>query len=121
MKYPKLSDGMDYGFGANGERVCLGSRMGRSNILPFDSNVALKFILRKLRFVDGCYDQGGAYWGAPEDLYRAVTLDWHPWKSNWDGTKVEEPAHIEVFVRANSHKSAKQAVREILPNAKFYN
>jgi len=74
-----------------------------------EPNAAIKFSLTKLRWVDGDYDQGGAYWGhSPEhgDIYRA-----------WG----QGPEYVnEMFVRANSHEEAKAQVREQFKNATFY-
>ena len=41
-----------------------GAPMGRTN-----EPVIGKCRLQKVPFVDGAYDQGGAYWGAPANLY----------------------------------------------------
>ena len=60
-----------------------------------------------MRFIDGCYDEGGAYWGMPANLYRATGED--------------DEQLIEIFTRANSRAEAKAKVRAILPNARFYN
>ncbi len=111
MKPIKLSDGATYCFGANGERICTGSRMGRADSVPSDATEresSCKLRLVKLRWVDGAYDQGGAYWGrtAGTNIYLAT------------GDVGEEVA--EVYVRAASRKQAKEMVREKLPNARFY-
>lgn len=69
--------------------------------------------LRRLKFVDDCYDQGGAYWGSSENLYRAMS---------WDVVAFGDSLHlIECFVRADSRDEAKKKVRELLPNATFFN
>jgi hypothetical protein len=57
--------------------------------------------------VDGCYDQRGAYWGFPANLYRAACYD-------ADGFVVE------VFTRAGSHQEAKAKVRGVIPHARFF-
>ena len=113
MKQPKLSDGMDYGTGANGERICCGAQMGRPNRIPSDNKQPIKMTLRHLPFIDGDYDTGGAYWGSPANLYRAVSVDVVAF-----GDSLQL---VECFVRANSRKEAKANVRALLPNAKFYN
>jgi len=96
--------------------------MGRSNIMPLVKEESLKMSLRRLPFVDGCYDQGGAYWGSPANVYRAVTTnpEGHLWRSNWDGSAQTVKRPIEVFVRARNRNEAKLNVRVLLPNAKFY-
>lgn len=58
--------------------------------------------LRKLKLTQG-YDQGGAYWGNPETVYRAVN-SLHT---------------VEVFVRASSRKEAKELVLKIRSEATF--
>ena len=83
--------------------------MGRRALLPENPETASpKLFLRYLPFVDGCYDQGGAYWGYPQNLYRAACYD-------------AAGNVIEIFTRAGSHREAKQQVRELLPLAHFYN
>ena len=90
-----------------------GAPMGRGNRIPteeykgatyYNVGPACKLHLRRLRFVDGCYDTGGAYWGMPANLYHAVNAD----------------RTVEVFVRADSREEAKTAVREILPTVEFF-
>lgn len=84
-----------------------GAPMGRSNILPNDTDEAVKLQMVKLRWV-GDYDEGGAYWGggSGSDIYYA----------KGDATDVV----VEVFVRAKNRKEAKAEVREMLPNARFH-
>lgn len=60
--------------------------------------------LQRLRFVDGDYDTGGAYWGSPANVWCAFSPD---------TTQNEHP--IRVFVRANSRQEAKNNVLELLP------
>lgn len=112
---------MDYGEDSNGRRVCRGAQMGRSNILSESAPAGkLKFSLRHLPFVDGDYDTGGAYWGSPANIYRAVTPDKHVWLSNWDGSIQTDKRHLEVFVRAGSRAKAKRKVLDLMPGATFY-
>lgn len=86
-----------------------GAPMGRSNTLPADKSLSCKLHLVRLQWVDGDYDEGGAYWGRNgcNHVYRAY------------GDVGEVAA--EVFVRAITHAAAKALVREELPNARFYN
>ena len=91
-----------------------GAPMGRGNRIPimdvqqgvpyYDVGPECKLYLRRLDFIDGCYDTGGAYWGAPANLYHAVNAD----------------RTVEVFVRANSREEAKANVREIIPSVEFF-
>lgn len=78
--------------------------MGRCNDLPEDTKAPCKLRLIRLRWYDGDYDQGGAYWGNSRDgsaIYWAFSLG------------------VMVWVRAKSRSEAKAMVREDLPNAKF--
>jgi len=74
-----------------------GAPMGRSNTIPTNIKSA-KLYLEKLKWVDGDYDQGGAYWGGGmgDTIYRAYEDD------------------IEIFVRAKSRVEAKAVVKEDL-------
>ncbi len=108
----KLGDGAYYGEGPDGKRVCRGARMGRRDILPDDHEEPVRLRIRALKLVDGCYDEGGAYWGGP-------TLENRAWMyCAWGDS---EEVQVQVFVRAISRKQAKEKVREELPNAKFVN
>ena len=62
--------------------------------------------LQRVRFVDGDYDLGGAYWGGhpSEPLFCA-----------W-----AEAVDARVFVRAKDRTAAKLEVKEYFPNAKFF-
>lgn len=64
--------------------------------------------LQRVRFYDGCYDAGGAYWGAPADLWCAFSPD---------DTTNEEP--IMVFVRARNRTEAKAKVDDELVEEGF--
>jgi hypothetical protein len=106
--YPPLSNGLNYFTNDQGKRICTGAQLGRSNILPENPETATpKLSLRRLLFVDGCYDQGGAYWGFPQNLYRAACY-------------AAAGNVVEIFTRASSHEQAKEHVRELLPLARFY-
>jgi hypothetical protein len=63
--------------------------------------------LERLRFLDGCYDTGGAYWGAPANIYCA-----------WGENAVDD-YQIRVFVRAESRLDARNQIRELLPKVTF--
>jgi hypothetical protein len=86
-----------------------GAQHGRQNVLPDNPGQPIKLHMERLRWVDWDYDQWGAYWGSgPGDhIYCAYGED--------------EENQVYVFVRARSRFGAKRAVRESLPNAKFYN
>lgn len=78
--------------------------MGRKNILPVDRYSCKKLHLLRLRWVDGDYDEGRAYWGNPGG-------SWIYWAT--DG-------NFEMFVRASSRADGKTLVRKLLPSAQFY-
>lgn len=100
MKYPKLSN-------ACTER---GASMGRQNSV-MEPDQEIKFHLYKMPMsACGCYDNGGAYWGAGSDKHGWM---WH--------ARGEGPNYWnEVFVRATTRDGAKATVRSHFPKAKFY-
>ena len=72
-----------------------GAQMGRSydnsNLTPEP------LLLQKVKFIDGDYDCGGAYWGGcGSPLYCAFSPE-----------NTNNPERAMVFVRANSRKEAK--------------
>jgi hypothetical protein len=78
--------------------------MGRGNGSA-DKHYPVKFDIERLEWVDGDYDQGGAYWGRSNNdyIYRAMG-------DSDDGVE-------EIFVRAKTVIEAKAAVLEEYPNA----
>jgi hypothetical protein len=104
----KLPSGVTYVRDINGAKVCTGTQMGRRNELPSDSNEAVKLRLERLRFVDGDYDQWGAYWGGGPDVL--------PIYCAWGDS---EENQVRVFVRAQDRVAAKAHVLKLLPNATF--
>lgn len=74
-----------------------GSPMGRANHIPEDIETYLltgKLHLVRLKWVDGDYDEGGAYWGNSGDyIYWA-----------YGETATEQ---IDIFVRATDRNDAK--------------
>lgn len=85
-----------------------GAPMGRSDSLPEDLAIRVKLSLVRMRMVDGCYDQGGAYWGLAGPQY------------GWMYRAENEDEAIEIFIRARSREEAKAAIVKRLPNATFY-
>ena len=85
-----------------------GSPMGRRNSIPDDINTAGKLYLERLKWVDGDYDKGGAYWGQNgcNHVYRA--------------SGESETEQVEIFVRAITRNEAKELVKEHFPQAKFF-
>jgi hypothetical protein len=107
----KLTDGATYGYDGNGQRICTGSQMGRRNVLPENKQVKDKIHLTRLKWVDGDYDEGGAYWGNGDGRSR-IYCAW--------GDLGNEAFSTQIFVRAKSRSEAKHLVLEILPNIQFY-
>lgn len=91
-----------------------GAPMGRMNRLPSDEEptaFAERMYLRPLRWVDGDYDEGGAYWGRGSVPGECI------W---WAYSLSDEWGEVQVFVRAVGREQAKELVRVWLPLALFY-
>lgn len=84
-----------------------GAQMGRRDSIT-EPDYPVKMHLVKLRWVDGDYDRGGAYWGGGmgNNIF-------HAWG---DGNHGEQ----EMFIRANDRFHARLMVRKEFPNARFY-
>lgn len=95
---PFHSNGMQYGTGAGGERICLGARQGRISHVPA-SYRGEKLHLLQVRLDRGGYDKSGAYWGH---------TDGYLWCA-WGRTSVGDL--VEVYVRAISRGAAKCKVQ----------
>lgn len=90
-----------------------GAPMGRPNsITENHKKLPLRFYLVRLPFVGGCYDKGGAYWGAPTNMWRAESGPYQ----NIEGYEVVQ----ELFFRAPDRSTAKTEVRRTYPNAEFF-
>lgn len=90
-------------------------------IKPFEENVGLSFgapmgrrssvsiegkcHLQQVKFYDGDYDKGGAYWGGGR--YTA------PLFCAWNNEDA-------IYIRANNRAAAKQALKEEYPHCSFY-
>ena len=89
-----------------------GAPMGRGNRCEMLPEEVGKVFLQRVPFVDGCYDRGGAYWGAPANLWRAYAeLEW------MGGADIDV---FEQFIRADSREQAKKLLAEDFPNIRFY-
>lgn len=77
-----------------------GAPMGRADVGGPD-DAPLRLTIRPVPFHDGCYDNGGAYWGGPADL-------WCAWSR--DRTVIR-------WVRAKTKGAALEAIREDFPEA----
>lgn len=83
-----------------------GAPMGRANSI-IDTDFPVAFEFERLRWVDGDYDEGGAYWG-----YENGT---HIYRFSGESEEWVE----QVFVRAASLEQAKNEVLKSYPNARF--
>ena len=84
-----------------------GADMGRMNWgLAEHRERPMMMYLQRVRFIDGDYDLGGAYWGGPPSL---------PLFCAW-----AEDDEARVFVRAKDRTAAKLKVKDYFPNAKFF-
>lgn len=99
-----------------------GAEMGRRNWLPYHTAVPVKLRLTPLRWVDGAYDQWGAYWGMGDTIYCAWTETPAVCREHDFGHLAPDmtPHTVELFVRARSREEAKRSVLMILPKARFY-
>lgn len=71
-----------------------GAPMGRREITE---EVVDDYELSKVELHDGAYDQGGAYWGAPDNLYVAYAF-------------VEGELMMRMFTRADSLRDARTKI-----------
>lgn len=76
-----------------------------------DRQAEIEFQLERMPLVDGAYDSGGAYWGGPDNLYRAT--------ANAQGEDDEQDIDIEFYVRGNTRIAAENEVKCVYPSAKF--
>lgn len=105
--FPWMRDGTTGFFNDKNERVCTGSQMGRTDTMhPGNETEPLR--LQRVPFTGTCYDRGGAYWGAPENLWCA-----------WGDEIGDDGEQVEVWVRANSRAQAKAEILARFPDAKF--
>lgn len=81
-----------------------GAPMGRCETGEATS-YPVKFSLCRIYLDSGGYDNGSAYWGFPNDLYRA--------RGNAEGMDQTR------YCRANSRAEAKELIREEYPNCTF--
>lgn len=110
----KLESGTTFFTDDSGKRVCTGSQNGRPDIIPLSISQTLspvKLHLERLKWVDGDYDQGGAYWGCPgRGMY--VYCAWGHWGPN--------DLFVQVFVKTVSRIDAKRLVRNKIATATFF-
>ena len=84
-----------------------GAPMGRRNILPTNPDAPITLRLELLPWVDGDYDEGGAYFGGDEKthIYWAYGED--------------DQIQAAVFVRATDADDALHQVLAVIPGAEF--
>jgi hypothetical protein len=105
----KLPNGTKGFYREDGSWQCTGAAMGRSNAIP-DRTASPKLHLYRLAWVDGDYDQGGAYWGnsGHDGIYRA------------EGEAEGVDERYDIYVRSGSRDGAKELIREMVPQARFF-
>jgi hypothetical protein len=85
-----------------------GAPMGRQGNPQIDPDASTKFSLQRVNLNHQGYDSGGAYWGTGLPLYWAME---------------ENPVEgkpTELFFRAKDREAAKEHIRKLNPNAKFF-
>jgi len=99
-----------------------GAPMGRREWRPEDPKADGKLQLAPVRFVDACYDYGGAYWGLPADLWHAEGwMGGDPVDATERGAREgTDRCVVRFFVRAPYRAAAKAEVRKRFPNVRFY-
>ena len=106
MKH-KLSDGSTGFINERNEWQSTGARRGRANNIPDNPERLIRLSLEKVTMSrDGCYDQGGAYWGIGTPLYVAFGED--------------DERNIEIFERGKTRDEAKTTILRMVPGARFY-
>ena len=85
-----------------------GASMGRDDTMPENPAAPVRLSLVRLRWIDGDYDAGGAYWGGTPGtwIFRAIGD--------------AEDVVAELYVRAASRGEAKSIIQRRLPGATFY-
>ena len=81
-----------------------GAPMGRHERHSPDPNVPFQFYLHRIYLNDG-YDDGGAYWGSGQPLYRAYAET--------------DDYIVDFYLRAPSRENAKHQVLILYPEAFF--
>lgn len=108
-KFPYTENGTRSFINDAGQRVCTGAMMGRCDSIPADAATVAKLHLRRVPFVSGDYDQGGAYWGGGRG-----TL---PLFCAWGESATEQAV---AYFRAIDRAHARAQALTHFPNAKFF-
>lgn len=91
-----------------------GASMGRRND-THDTAFPVEFEVERLEWIDGDYDQGGAYWG--RTFLDPRTQSGSDFIFRFEGESENETE--SMFVRARTMKEAKEEVLSTYPNATF--
>lgn len=83
-----------------------GAALGRPTIHDLPRSAPVKLSLRRVYLNSGGYDPNGTYFGIGAPLY-------------WYAGETEE-GEIDAMLRAPSRDAAKEQIRRIYPNARFY-
>lgn len=107
-----------------------GASLGRASCLQVDPDSAPKIHLAEIRLDSGGYDPGGAYWGFGGWLWEAWTDDGAFYMTGrvYSGTDERKEACERLRAQGNEwpgsraidRETAKQEIREVIPNARFY-
>jgi hypothetical protein len=110
-KFPWDAEGATYCIGPDGQRMCIGAKMGRYDSVPDDAETVKRLHLCRVPMVDyGCYDRGGAYWGQGSN----------PLWCAWADSEAEPGERTVLWLRARNRDAAKGEVWATFPNATFY-
>ena len=98
-------------------RCTYGAPMGRPDISDYlrgEEDIPRRFRVERIRWTDGGYDQGGAYWGSGLPVYLAVFngLTLPP------GETEPTEEYIRRSYRARNRAEAIRMLREEFPNAR---
>jgi hypothetical protein len=96
-------------------RSCkFGAPMGQSNQLPENVSAPIKLQMEKLKWIDNDYICDGTYFGGGngDNIYCAYAYVYSP---------IDLDFAVKIFVRAENRNEAKEEVRNLVPNARFYN
>lgn len=86
-----------------------GAALGRPTVA--DGEPEGKMTLRRIRLDSGGYDPNGTYFGAVDLRYDVFPLYWC----------ADAGGNVDRMLRAPNREDAKRQVRELYPDAKFYN
>lgn len=115
-----------------------GAFHGRSAWLPVETEKPVKLRMEHCPLDSGGYDPGGAYWGlrtagsvvmpdkrvlfVVQKLYWVTSEEETMIVCGRQDTIISDPrfGRVEIMIEAVNREDAKQKVRELMPNARFY-